>query len=802
MSVTLSLFAGVGAQFLDNNGLPLSGGLIYTYNAGTTTPLATFTTNLGNVAQPNPIILDSAGRIPGGELWLITGYGYKFVTKDFNNVLIGTYDNVPSSAQPPITNDASSIAYEQGAPTTAGSFVIGDTYLITSIGTTNFQSIGATSNTVGILFVATGVGSGTGTAEFSRTVQVKLQESVSSADFGTIGNGTTDDTFALQTAINYCIANGNKLKIPKGNYKITSPLLIIKWNGSAFDYASIDIEGERYVSGDGIASSSVTNIIPTFNNTFAIGIQNGRSIRLKDLLITGLNDFSASVSSNPSLYAINSTYVTAGCRNSRYSPYAGIVVDPFGISIPSDGGYPGLSSYYVSSASGSGGIEFIGVACSYFVTGIVLSPNGTTANCSEMTFIDCFFGGGVAGFAMCQGQSRNIQWIGGGIGNSLYGFDGQTYGLQQGYAPGIEGCNMSTCKYLFNVGIRWGNSESIRNIHAESYFSIGFFGNGNAQSREPLAITGCEFNAYNLNTNIYVDHDIVTYTPLIFTACTFGVQGVAPFRIFANAAIIFDTCAIPGVNPLELCLGLSNNSGAGATYNYNNFYFRNCYAFDSVRGGINGYCYFSNENSYAGTGNINNSYIPLGATVKFSAEGNANDWQFCGGFWNSVSLGTLALTISSLGVGSVTVSDGTVVNTGDLIVNLTATNYENWDGTITLSDCCCAIGIVSAVVGNVITIQGLPQNLTAGTYNLSTTWYSRYHLASTGDISTSTSVANVTNVGTWLIGNHIKGAGIVNGTYITNVIGNTITLSKATTTTTTGIRLYDADMQLLSGAPI
>ena len=37
MSVTLSLFAGAGWQFFDNNGVPLAGGLIYTYAAGTTT---------------------------------------------------------------------------------------------------------------------------------------------------------------------------------------------------------------------------------------------------------------------------------------------------------------------------------------------------------------------------------------------------------------------------------------------------------------------------------------------------------------------------------------------------------------------------------------------------------------------------------------------------------------------------------------------------------------------------------------------------------------------------------------------
>jgi hypothetical protein len=48
--------------------------------------------------------------------------------------------------------------------TTAGSFVNGTAYTITSVGTTNFTLIGAASNTVGVSFVATGVGSGTGTA--------------------------------------------------------------------------------------------------------------------------------------------------------------------------------------------------------------------------------------------------------------------------------------------------------------------------------------------------------------------------------------------------------------------------------------------------------------------------------------------------------------------------------------------------------------------------------------------------------------------------------------------------------------
>jgi hypothetical protein len=51
-----------------------------------------------------------------------------------------------------------------GSTITAGSFVVGSVYTILSLGTTSFTSIGASANTVGITFVATGVGSGTGTA--------------------------------------------------------------------------------------------------------------------------------------------------------------------------------------------------------------------------------------------------------------------------------------------------------------------------------------------------------------------------------------------------------------------------------------------------------------------------------------------------------------------------------------------------------------------------------------------------------------------------------------------------------------
>jgi hypothetical protein len=104
MAVFLSPVGGVAAQFFTNTGAVLTGGKLYTYQAGTTTPLVSYTNNMGNVARTNPVVLDAAGRVPdSGEIW-ITAQPYKFVLKDSNDVLIATYDNIFGSGAFAVTN--------------------------------------------------------------------------------------------------------------------------------------------------------------------------------------------------------------------------------------------------------------------------------------------------------------------------------------------------------------------------------------------------------------------------------------------------------------------------------------------------------------------------------------------------------------------------------------------------------------------------------------------------------------------------------------------------------------------------
>jgi len=72
---------------------PLAGGQLFTYQAGSSTPLTTYADYNGIIPNANPIILGTDGKLPA-ELWLQTGYSYKFVLEDASSNLVDTYDNI------------------------------------------------------------------------------------------------------------------------------------------------------------------------------------------------------------------------------------------------------------------------------------------------------------------------------------------------------------------------------------------------------------------------------------------------------------------------------------------------------------------------------------------------------------------------------------------------------------------------------------------------------------------------------------------------------------------------------------
>jgi len=257
MAVLLSPVGGVAAQFFDNNGNPLTGGKLYSYSAGTTTPAATYTSSLGTTAHTNPIVLDAGGRVPGGEIWLTDGVIYKFVLQTSTNVLIATYDNIVGINSNFVNYTASqeiqtatagqtvfNLATTQYQPGTNSLSVFVDgvnqygpgaqyAYLETDSDTVTFVTglhVGAsvkfttTTQTTGNATDASVV---TYDPPFANSVvtdvEAKLSQYVSVIDFGAVGDGVADDTVAIQNALN----SGAKLiSIPNGTYKLTNTLYI------------------------------------------------------------------------------------------------------------------------------------------------------------------------------------------------------------------------------------------------------------------------------------------------------------------------------------------------------------------------------------------------------------------------------------------------------------------------------------------------------------------------------------------------------------------------------------------------
>jgi hypothetical protein len=278
MAVNLSPVGGVAGQFFDNNGNPLSGGKIFTYVAGTTTNQVTYTNATGAIAHTNPIILDSAGRVPSGEIWLTDGLQYKFVITDSNNVLIGTYDNIVginsnfvnfTNQQEIQTATAGQTVFTlttmqyQPATNSLSVFVDGVNqygpgalyaYVETNSTTVTFTAglhVGAE-----VKFTTSSLNSSAGgdafqisytppfVASVTTNVGEKLEQTVSVKDFGAVGDDVADDTAAIQAAIDYGAPLGKAIYFPAGVYRTTQTVGILRTDPSQF---GLHIVGENNI---------------------------------------------------------------------------------------------------------------------------------------------------------------------------------------------------------------------------------------------------------------------------------------------------------------------------------------------------------------------------------------------------------------------------------------------------------------------------------------------------------------------------------------------------------------------------
>ena len=214
----------------DSNGDPLAGGKLYTYEAGTATPLATYTDYGGATANTNPVVLNGDGE---ADVWLTAGVLYKFVLKTSADVTEWTVDDITGGGG--AFTAAATVAALRGL--TVGS---GDRYWLQAHTTAGdggqgvFRGVtGAAASTYvdndGTIIVPTG---GDGSAAFLRDGVDEVQIPW----FGITGDGTVDDTTAVAAAIDAAEALGET--VVKGRrtdiYRTTSGLTV-DTDGVVFD---------------------------------------------------------------------------------------------------------------------------------------------------------------------------------------------------------------------------------------------------------------------------------------------------------------------------------------------------------------------------------------------------------------------------------------------------------------------------------------------------------------------------------------------------------------------------------------
>jgi hypothetical protein len=254
-----SLPWGPKPQFVDANGAPMSSGTITFYAAGSSTLQNTYTSQVGNVANSNPITLNVRGESPN-EVWLTGGLTYKIILKDSSGSTVWTVDNVSGVNDPtaavqdewkasglvPTYVSATSFTFpgDQTVTFTAGRRIkttnSGGT-IYSSIATSTF-AVNTTTITVvndsgtldsGLSAVSYGLIAyantslpafrGASTGAVSRLLLDKERDFVNAKDYGAKCDNATDDTTAIQNAFS---ASARSINFPDGTCLYSTPLTV------------------------------------------------------------------------------------------------------------------------------------------------------------------------------------------------------------------------------------------------------------------------------------------------------------------------------------------------------------------------------------------------------------------------------------------------------------------------------------------------------------------------------------------------------------------------------------------------
>lgn len=581
--------------------------------------------------------------------------------------------------------------------------------------------------------------------------------------FGAKGDNSTNDQPALQKLSDTMIANNTMprlLWMPPLIYKITSPWILYTWNGTDYQSFNIYILGTTSVVDSNFTSCARLQA-NTITDTFAIGLQRAYGCIIHGLYIVG--PFSTGFTHDT--FFVTSFDSVSTTRDSRYSPNAGIVIDPFRTdgNLPSDGGYPGLSSWYRgsnSSTGGSSGVKIISCAVEGFTVDIMNTPNGFTQQGEDCDVIDCQLQYCNVAMAYGQSQTDNCRIINGRSWYSVWTVvDTGTYGLGNGNAPSIDGYNVAgTVKTLFNIGTN--KNCNINDFYAESFFQIGTL----TTSAASITVQNCNFDFWVDDYNVSPQYHITTAQNVTFLGCRMRYYDDLfnkRLRLGSMSNVKFSKCFFD----IPPYLAQTKDYVGG-----------NSVVFDSCFGGS--YYIGMNSQTYD-MGSINVNLIPYG---NFTLEQQSNSvpasskakFTFNNGivnYYTAQIASGVTITPSGSGTASFTATTTSTIQLNDILIDYVSGNV---------------LGRISNISGSTVTISEIPMNITAGTYTPLAVYLITFDYPFVGDITSgSANITNCTAVLSYLpgAGKRINHPAFSAGTYIVSTSGTTITVSNNATKT-------------------
>jgi len=609
--------------------------------------------------------------------------------------------------------------------------------------------------------------------------------------FGAVGNGAVDDWPALQKAINYVLnqpsAAGRTLYFPSGTYRITQPLLIARLDGHVYRQSSINLVGPASSRDLGMGAATIET---TFDNTFAIGIQSGKGVQIKNLVIRGQFTFPDHL--NPIQVDTLSfgQWTDASARQNPRSPYAGIVIDPFSDSAayPSSSDlYPGLHAWCPAGLGrgGSTDVEISGCSIFNFVVGVMITPSNQQ-NGELIDVLDCDISYNKVAYAMGQAQSKECHverlkvW-----GGTHTVFDNIRYGFGHGdgaSVPFVDGANIAgAVKELCAI-----NANSFggvfRNVYAEELFRIGFAG-GTAT----LSFEDCQFNfATETPGRPYPDFFLLgsgasfrscmlrSYSGavrmrMVLSGCgdffeggtmneppvavNLDNNGIYPSPEFRHVGMYYSDGILGSGNPTQVSVFSpypfrgSNGKGADPVYNGNTYFFRDPnYGRDVVYR-------ITYHDNYERT-------VRLSGTPILHV--NYGDWT---GSFNLSSIAEARL----LRPGDLILTDHLPYT--DLFMSYSATTYP--------------VGIISGIDGNTVRLRNLAVGIREGMQlSLWMDYYVNNSSPFTGNLAAGDNTIEAVQGSFPAVGDRPDIPMLPSGTYVTNVDPGARTISFSTMNTT------------------